>query len=234
MTQKIEPLIVAEGNCSLSKPKRLGEKEWRECLSCYQREGRPHARECRHQLNHVWGHLLPHCDFRSISRESDRVFTKVHLLLDPYERNEYLWIHAGQGNLDRFDDRTGCHTLRVYLGRGATDFEHDSAYVLQLPIFGVTFKHVWYNSVELIGFIPPDMRRDDFKVPAAGYDPFEHPETEMCDPDPEYHGADHKPHPIVPQGMYVPQGSKEQWQLVRGKRVRIVFGPVRKDESDEG
>jgi len=223
---KVEPLIVAEANgVQLGQEKENYRKEkYRECLRCYAHEGKPHERDCGYQLTHTWSTILPPCDFRSISRDADRVETRIAISLDPYDRTEYEWIVAGQGSLDRYDERTGQHTLRVYLGRGATDFEHDSAYVLQLGLYGVRFKGVSYHRTEVQAFIPPDLRLEDFRVPKAGYDPF------LIDPYTCEEGhCEKEPHPIVPEGCYVPKGDREQWKLLRGRRVRIVFGPAREE-----
>jgi hypothetical protein len=223
---KVERLkVVDDGSIQLRDVDRYDSKT-KECMSCYQALGKFHDPDCRHQLLDTWGKAVPRCDFRSISRDADRAFTRVDVILDRFDRAQYRWIIAGQGNLDRRNRDRNEHTLRVYLGRDATDFEHDSAYVLQLGLYGVHFEQTWYGVTTLTAFIPPDLPIDEFSVPKAGYNPFELEGTEMCEPDPGYHGRDHEPHPIVPEENYLPNGDPEQLKLLRGKRVRVSFGYV--------
>jgi hypothetical protein len=142
--------------------------------------------------------------------------TRVFVSMNLYRDHLYEWIVAGEGHLDEEDNRTGNRRLRVYLGRGATDCEYDSAYVLQLGLYGVRFRDVSYHHTRIDAFIPPDIRYHDFQVPKAGYDPFEGATPSS----PKYGEV----HPIVDR--FVPDGDKDQWKLVRGKRVVIQFEPV--------
>jgi hypothetical protein len=224
-------IVVDDGSIQLRDVEKHGARKTKECMSCYQEVGKQHEQKCRHQLDYAWSKALPKCDFRSISRDADRAFTRVSLMLDRFDPIEYQWIIAGQGQLDRRGNEPGNdrYVLRCYLGRNATDFEHDSAYAFQLTLYGVRFVHTWYGSTTLTAFIPPDLDIEDFRVPKAGYDPFKLEGTEICD-DPNFYGPDHKPHPIVPEDCYVPKGDPKQLKLVRGRFVKIEFGYVHPED----
>lgn len=190
------------------------------CAGCHAPVGSPHERHCRYHLEHMWQQKLPPVDLRSICRASDRCLTEVYVSIDRYGPHEHKWLVLGEGHLDRYIPERDEYTLRAYLGRDATDFEHDSAYAAQLALQGVSWKNVMYHCAEFTAFIPPDIEPDDFHVPAPGYNPFKWDETKTCD----WCGDGH---PIVPEGYYVPPGDPNALKLLRGKRVRIAFSTER-------
>lgn len=216
---KVERLkVVDDGSIQLRE--QYGSKS---CMRCYQRVGSYHSKDCGYQLEAAWKVWAPLVDLREISRDSDRCEARVYILPGRYGRYVHEWIVTGQASLDRKDDRRNEYTFRAYLGRGATDFEHDSAYAVQLPIYGVTFDRVGYHTTVVSGFVSPDLDLDHFRVPEPGYNPFEHPDTHECEDD-----RCGEAHPIVPEGLYVPKGDPEKLKAVRGRRVEIHFGPARK------
>jgi len=219
MTLKIEKLLVTEED---TDPDGYRSHRGR-CKRCWAKVGDPHKDSCEKQEEYFWQQVVPTCDLRSISRDADKVYTQVFVIPDKYSRHKLLWIWAGQGIMDPPNKDTGIYSLRAYLGRGATDFEHDSAYALKLDLYGVQLKHVMYHTTILSAFIPPDIELDDFRVPLPGYDPFVK-DPYICKECPE------EEHPIVPEDCYVPKGDATQWKILRGKRVEIHFGYVKKEE----
>lgn len=187
------------------------------CASCREPVGRFHERHCRYRLEYVWRSKLPLVDLRSICREPDRCLTTVSVLVDRHMMVPHKWLLLGQGHLDRRDERTDECVLRAYLGNHATDFEHDSAYALQLTLYGVVWKMVTYHRAVFRAIIPPDLDLTDFRVPQPGYDPFSLKDTVGCD-------TCANKHPVVPQGHYVPHGDPATLDIVRGKRVEVMFG----------
>lgn len=216
---KIEKLLVTEAD---QDPNGYHKGN---CKLCWARIGDPHKNSCDKQGEYFWKQAVPTCDLRSICRDSDKAYTQVFVIPDRYSHHKFLWIWVGQGFLDRPNREYGTYTLRAYLGRGATDFEHDSAHAFQMELYGVQFRHVMYNHTVLSAFIPSDATLDDFKVPLPGYDPFS-VDPYLCK---ECPGEEH---PIVPEGMYVPKGDPTQLDILRGKRVEIHFDYVRGQEGE--
>jgi hypothetical protein len=174
-------------------------------------------------------------DLREISRESDICSTVVRLSLD-WNRDDARppvidWLKFGQANLRRQIDSShdGRYRLEAYLKEGVTDFEHDSAYALRLPLVGVQLSTlpVLYHNTILVGWVDSAQDEDyeDFHVPRPGYNPMKHPEAHICKS--EYCKRDEE-HIIVPEGFYVPPFDQELFDFVKGKRVEIIMGPVRK------
>ena len=161
-------------------------------------------------------------DLRSITRSSDRAFTRV-ILIDDYAfehvDRRIDWILLGESNL-RTDVREPW--LESHLNKGVTDFEHDSAYALRLPLIGLTLGGlaVMNNVVHFKAWINPN-RPDDFHVPEPKYDPTKHPDACEC---PDCKGDDR--HIIVPEGFYVPPANPELFEKVRGRQVEIQIGTV--------
>jgi hypothetical protein len=172
-------------------------------------------------------------DLRDISRESDVCSTIVRLSLD-WDRDSPRrpvidWLKFGQANLRRHNDSShdGRYSIEAYLKEGVTDFEHDSAYALRLPLVGVQLASlpVLYHNTILVGWVDSahDEGYEEFHVPRPGYNPMEHPKAVTCE---DEHCAEK--HIIVPEGFYVPPFDLELFNFVRGKRVEIIIGPVRK------
>jgi hypothetical protein len=146
-------------------------------------------------------------DFRKLSRCSDRVLTTISLYTD-YERSP--WIKLGEIQLREQDNRhRGAWTLSAYL-LNATDFEHDSAYLLKMELVGVTFTAVEYGQTRFEGFIRPD------------YNPLRLKGTTQC----KRCRRGGKTHPMVPEGHYVPPINTELFNIVRGRRIEVVTGVV--------
>lgn len=160
----------------------------------------------------------PVLDLTAITRDTDVCSTRVRLHLDWDTRLD--WIVMGLANLDYSD---GTKSWRLTARMSATDFEHDSAYAIVLPLVGVTFESVMYGCTQLVAWVDGS-RNDDFHVPEPGYNPMTLPNTTKCK---QCKGDD--AHLIVPEGCYVPPYNDALWQMVRGKRVEISVGPKFKD-----
>lgn len=175
----------------------------------------------------------PETDLRPISRDSDRCLSTVYIELD--WETKVKWLTFGQAQLVHQSDTSyreqGRWRLEAHMGMGATDFEHDSAYALRLPLIGVHFCGIRYQQTHIVAWVDPNLnptdRSNDFHVPGPGYDPTKLPEAHVCKLK-----ECRKPHPIVPQGHYVPPFNADLYQLVRGKRVEITIGVILKSEEE--
>jgi len=172
---------------------------------------------------------LEKTDLRHSCREPAVCITRVFLIPERFE-NPVEWLVLGQATLrndHNSNDKVNRWELRSYLN-GATDFEHDSAYTLVLPLMGVEFKGVEYHTTEVTGIIPVDCLTEfgeSFHVPLPGYNPLKHPKTEPC----QHCERNHRePHVIVPEDLYTPPVNRELYELVKGREVLIRFSPVRK------
>jgi hypothetical protein len=174
----------------------------------------------------------PFLDLRAITRRSDRCVTTVRFL-DADGREGARWMLLGEAALSRQSSRSGGPwRLTAYL-KDAVDFEHDSAYALDLPLVGVEFVGVSYKSTEIVAYVSPEAGADEdgrfatFHVPPPGYDPTKHPETVLC-----RDCENREQHVIVPEGFYQPKFEPELFEIVRGRCVTICFGPVLKDTEE--
>ena len=190
-----------------------------QCAYCGTRDDKNHRAVCPKDALQWWQDRLPTVDLRSICRHSDRCVTTVYVAVDRYRPHEHKWLVLGEGHLDRHMPDRDEHTLRAYLGYGATDFEHDSAYAAQLVVQGVRWHNVSYHCTSFSAFIPPDIEPEHFRVPQPGYDPFALDKTVEC--------PRCKTHPMVPENYYVPPGDENAFKLLRGRRIRIVFSTER-------
>ncbi len=148
-------------------------------------------------------------DLRRISRRSDVVQTTV-LIFEEFQKHE--WIVFGEANISLHGDT---HILKAYGPKGWTDFEHDSIYVLKLPLVGLHLDSmmVSYHQTHLTGWIAST--EDDFRIPAENYDV-----DKVAKPCKEC--EDH--HMMVPEGYYVPKKNKNLFEAMRGKKVSIIIG----------
>jgi hypothetical protein len=164
-------------------------------------------------------------DLRAISRDSARLVTHVRLYVDWDNRNAIEWLTLGASSV-RYNSSTHKHSLEARLGGGATDFEHDSAYAIRLPLIGLKFDDllVYNHQTRLVGWVDPE-DEENFRVPRPGYDPTKLPDAFTCK---ECKGKDK--HVIVPEGYYVPPRDRDLYRAVRGKRVDIVIGYVDEEE----
>lgn len=168
-------------------------------------------------------HIVPHTDLREITRRSDLCETTIDII-DEYDRVRHRWITCGEASVQMPDGRSrDLVRLTSYLGRGATDFEHDSAFAFQLPLIGWRFENAFYQKVSFIAWVPALGDPGDFAVPDPGYNPFEMEDTENCD----LEHCEHLHHPIVSEGKYIPTGNDELYKRVTGRKVRVTFGPAR-------
>lgn len=165
-------------------------------------------------------------DLRAITRRSDTCVTTVGLRLSWEERN-FRWLVLGEAHLSSREGGNKGWTLKAYLTSGVTDFEHDSAYALQLPLIGVQLDSVYYHSSHIVGWVSPE-DASDFRVPRPGYNPMEHEDAVKCDGD-----RCGGPHVIVPENHYCPPFDRELFEAVKGKRVEIHIGPVVPKEDDD-
>lgn len=142
---------------------------------------------------------------------------------EPGERRE--WFTAGRADL-RQEAMGGTELLIRYAG-GVTDFEHDLAFALRLPLIGLKFETCYNGAVEFSAWVDPRNERG-FRVPAVPVDPAALPGTVMCDN--EQCG---NPHPIVPEGWYAPPHDPALFAQVAGRRVKIVmYAPDPKDDEE--
>lgn len=168
----------------------------------------------------------PLIDLTAISR-SKRVTTGVKIF-DGYDG--FPWLKFGEFDLTYVENKK-FHRLDARMGRGATDFEHDSAHVVILSIIGLELDLITYGFTTLVGWIDPseslnEERFHDFHVPPPGYDPTKLPGASTC--------KRCKPHhPIVPEGYFVPKFDPDLYRLVAGKRIEIATGPIESNDEDE-
>ena len=115
-------------------------------------------------------------------------------------------------------------------GLGVTDFEHDSAWALRLPLIGLTWDGllVHYHTAHLLAWVDPD-DLDGFNVPGPGYDPAKLPGAHKCK-DKQCLKNDPTGHIIVPEGNYVPPTNPVLYRQVRGKMLEITIGPTPKED----
>lgn len=179
-------------------------------------------------------------DLRGICRERDRCVARVDFM-DDYGHKRVPWIITGQAQFRAESEsgrRPGEYRFEAYLDN-ATDFEHDSAYAIRLPLVGVQFVSGYYHTMTFVALVDPSPVGqefgNDFGVPRAGYDPRKHPDAQTCR-DKRCHEEDEggkvrKSHIIVPQGFYVPPYDRELHEFARARRVEVTFGPARKDDK---
>jgi len=168
----------------------------------------------------------------NISRNAKKVRTYVQLDWDWETR--ITWLTFGELCLRTNDRRDGRWELGARFAYGATDFEHDSIWACKVPLIGVEFEWADSHSFRFHGFVDPSLdvtdRHNGFYVPKPGYDPRKHPKTAECK-DQRCKGDKPFPHLIVPEGFYVPPFDPELYKLVAGKRVEIIAGKARDEDS---
>lgn len=167
-------------------------------------------------------------DLLHISRGTDKC--RSHVLLEWDWETRIIWLTFGEASLRTGDRRDGRWNLEARMGHGATDFEHDTAFALRLPLIGVEFEWADHHTFRFHGYVDPslDPNFPNFHVPSPGYDPTKHANAERCSggKDCKWGGAEHI---IVPEGLYVPPFNPHLYKLVAGKRVDIVLGKAPDD-----
>jgi hypothetical protein len=163
-------------------------------------------------------------DLRGICRRADTCLTVVTIHMDWQTSVE--WLRFGEAQL-RHREHDGTDELKAFLTEGVTDFEHDSAYALSLPLIALRFESLDYHSTRLSAWVHPD-DSDAFRVPRPGYDPMKHPKARICSSRASGSRSPRssdalcgKPHVIVPEGHYLPPRDAQLYSLVKGKRVEI-------------
>jgi len=176
--------------------------------------------------------LVEPVDLRSITRESSRVITTIKVIdVDDQDGHDHKfpWLTFGEPSF-RYGERRDHATMEIgaRLGKGATDFEHDSAWAFRFDLVGVEIKALWGLN-HFVGLVKPCSFRNhqfcDFHVPGPGYNPLTHPKTVRCT---DKHCGP-KGHPIVPQGYYVPPVNPDLHEKLSGRWVEVVVAlPDRK------
>jgi hypothetical protein len=167
--------------------------------------------------------IVEETDLRPISRRGYRCLTTVRLFPNWDPANAVTWLKIGEARLRSARDgrADGRWLLEAYLTAGTTDFEHDSAYAIRLPLIGVQFEGVDYHATRVSAWVDPGNDFEDFHVPRPGYNPMALPNAEKCTDK-----RCEEPHVIVPEGFYVPPFDADLYAAVRGKRVEIRFDLV--------
>ena len=179
----------------------------------------------------------PEIDLRYLCQDPERYETIVYLV-DSYDRQRVPWLKLGKVSLRQKRDYDP-HRWELSARMGAdkpgygvpTDFEHDTPYVVCLPLVGVHLVRVASGYTWVTGFITTEAgysneEDTDFKVPHEGYDPRKHPESCDCEDTqcisvPLEDGGG--PHTIIPEDFYTPPFNSELFQKVKGYRVEILM-----------
>jgi hypothetical protein len=165
-------------------------------------------------------------DLRPITRYTDKVVTRVYLC-DEFGHHQRVWITLGQCKLMRPIERNNMRWwLGAYLTEGVTDFEHDSAYALRLPLLALSFEMLEMGMAWFHAIIDPN-NADDFCVPPPGYNPMEHTEAYDCEECRKRKGAE--PHMIVPENFFVPPRDPKLHAKVACRHVLITIGVVHEE-----
>lgn len=166
---------------------------------------------------------LEYTNLNDITRNSDVAITLVTIQPDYRKfREAFRWLEFGEAEL-RNDERI-CW-LDARLTAGVTDFEHDSAHALRLPLIGLTFQHLWYQNAYFKAWVNPN-DPDGFRVPRAGYNPMKLPDAYTCESD----YCKEEPHIVVPEGYYCPPYDEELYEAVRGAELEIIIGLRHKEK----
>ena len=172
-------------------------------------------------------------DLRGISRAADCCLTTVILRVD--WDIKLKWLVFGLAELCRQSDskNDGRWRLEGRMTSGVTDVEHDSPYVVRLPLIGLQLDGlaVCYHTTHFVAWVDPN-DPTGFHVPGPGYDPTKHKNAVLCKVK-SCREESPKGHILVPPGFYVPPFDPELFRLVRGKQVEIQIGPVFKGEEEE-
>ena len=177
----------------------------------------------------------PMTDLRPISRDAERCVATVILRVDWDSRNNMEWLVLGAASIVKRSEKCeGQWSLQARMD--ATDFEHDSAYVLQLPLIGLTLDGlaVYNHIAHFVAWVDPN-NPGDFHVPRPGYDPTKEDGATICKRKEcvkTEKGVTSHGHVIVPEGFYVPPFDLELFKMVRGKKVEIRMGPVFEGDDD--
>jgi hypothetical protein len=182
------------------------------------------------------GPLVEYVDLRPITRNATRTFCRVFIQKESWDRgNTIKWIELGEVGLCSVNDRhDGRFLLKARVKGGVTDFEHDTAYALQLPLIGVMFDGlmIHHSVTRLCAYINPNVDEDSFHVPPPGYDPSTLPGVHRCK-DKQCLASDPKGHLIVPEDNWFPKFDANLFRRVAGKRVEIHIGSVIEEKDED-
>jgi len=160
-------------------------------------------------------------DLRHFSPDMDKCLTEVRVYAgtQPHRNDGFCWLQLGRCDLLRRDatpiTRWSLQS-RLYT---ATDFEHDAADIVRLPLVAVEFDIMFGHRVHLTAIIPRHIDWDcgEFAVPLPGYDPLAAETTSTCE-------RCSLPHPLVGSDHYIPPFNEELFNLVAGHPVVISIG----------
>ena len=164
-------------------------------------------------------------DLRSVTRSANLTNTHINLF-NKRTRREEPWIICGTVAIREYEPIESCWMLAARLDYGVTDFNHDSAHAIQLPLIGLTFNDMIFDGVIMFSAWVDPNAEDDFRVPDPGYDPVAMEDTYTCE-DCE------KPHPIIREGLYAGPRNKALYKKVRGRKISIQIAPVWDVEQEE-
>ncbi len=160
------------------------------------------------------GFVLPKVDLRPFTRDSKKIDTRIFLKGHDYESKQFLWIHVGAVEIRRSPEQGEVeqYILRAHRLVGYTDFEHDSAKALTIPMIGVKLATGFSGCVRLIGWIDFNPERaNDLRIFNPNALDKEASTCKDCE----------KPHPIV---QYVPSPDPVLFNKIRGMQVEIFIG----------
>lgn len=169
-------------------------------------------------------------DFTKVTRDAKKVLTSITVRSRGFAPFE---IRAGRVSvqLDDRDKLYGRLTARAVYG--VTDFEHDSAYIFQIPIvgFGVELidNGIIYAHAAILGRESEDLR---LKLDSS-YDPTKLEGASQCDGKRYCKLGEGKPHPIVPEGFWAgPKTAPGLYAQLLGAKldIRIIPGPSKSGE----
>lgn len=155
---------------------------------------------------------LPELDFRALTRNSDRAFTRISVLHNTYR---HVWIRAGLlTSLEMHASKR--QWLGAHYDHGITDEEESSAYAFHIAVVGLHVDLIHYGVTQLRGWIAggvEDAHR--FKVPEVV------PNLEAFKWCKGCQGTDR--HQVT---EYTPPPDLELYKRLRGAELLIEIGPV--------
>lgn len=159
---------------------------------------------------------VPTLDLRKYCRDQNKVETTVAMHWG-FE-NQFTWLKLAQCRLTNRSNPNfpGIWVFDAYY-EGHTDFEHDSAYIINFEVIGVEFQYIRYGQTRVTCFINPNLdgAYDTFSVPNEGYGQHDAEDCKEC--------KNGEKHQIV---EFLPPDNKELYALVKGKRLTITTGSI--------
>ena len=170
------------------------------------------------------GFELPTLDLRPFTRDSNKIYTRIFLKGFGYNCKQFLWIKAGSIEMRKTPEQGDKeqYVLQSHRLEGYTDFEHDSAKALTIPMIGLKMVTGWGGSLRFTGWIDFNpTRAEELRVfnPSALDEEASVCKDRRCG----------KPHPIV---KYIPNPDPVLFNKIRGMEVEIFFGPTEDELED--